>query len=146
MAACSARPALHRPCRLRRFGDELGATQRLAHIDVAEPGDARLVHQERLHVALGLAAAPRQVVDGERGLERIDAEHRQLGRRRRVGRGVGAQDAEAARIDVAQLEPLAQREDRVGVRRARRVGVGEDEPPGHAEVAEQHAAPVRRDR
>ena len=115
-----------------------GAKQRLGDVDVAEAGDAPLIHQERLD--RGADTGERR---GQRGRvqarQRVRSDARE--RRRRRKRSSGRNPAEATRIDEAQLVAAREPERDVCVRRARGAGRLDAQPPGHAEV-DQHAARI----
>src|SRR5581483_4412976 len=115
-----------------------GVVQRLARVDVADAGEARLVEQERLDVAARGAELRAQVAGGERGIERVEAENLQLRRRRQIRSVITAQNAESARVDVAQLGGAFERKHRVRVRAARLGARLDQQVAAHAEVDEQH--------
>src|SRR5262249_28735724 len=80
-----------------------GAVERLADVDVAEPGDATLVEQECLDRRLRLAELGREPFPGEPGAERVNAEVAQLRDVADARDRVCGQEAKAPVVAIAQL-------------------------------------------
>ena len=121
---------------------DAGAEQGFRRIDVADADHQRSVHQDRLD---GLAAPGQRRVQPaavELGGERLGAERGEQRVPLDVVAGVPGDEAEAARIPVAE-QPIGQ--DEVYVVVALRWGARRDETQaaGHAEVDDQRAAPGR---
>src|SRR5215218_2920977 len=97
---------LHRARRGQRV--QLGPEERLVGVDVADPGDAGLVEQERLQRRLSARRHLSQRLRGELGRERLDAQLREPLLQPRVLDQEGL--AEAARIGEPELAPVVKDE------------------------------------
>jgi len=123
---------------------QLGAPQRLVGVDVADPGDQRLVQQR----ALDLASPPADRLDELRVVElrihRIPGDVRDLVRQLRAARA-DRQPAERTLVHKAQLRIAireAEPDPQVGV--VRRAARREPELSRHAEVRDDRIAVVQR--
>ena len=120
------------------------APEDLVAVDVADAGDELLVHQQRLQLGVALREHRPEVLPRHRGLERVDAEVRELGDLLLDGVGLGHEHlAERARVDEAQLPALGERDHDVGVLRHRLArALGPQQLTRHAEVDHQHVVAV----
>jgi ABC-type dipeptide/oligopeptide/nickel transport system permease subunit len=120
-------------------GADGGVEQRLVDVDVAEPGHAPLVHQQRLDARPPPAREAEQRVGGEGVGQRVDA----LARLHAERVAADHRDAaEAARVVEGEEPPVVERDhdvvvDAIGTRRRR-----DRELSGHTEVHEQDGAVV----
>ena len=107
---------------------DTGARESFIGVDVADAVQQRLIEQGRFDGSFTTAEEPGEVCSGDP--QRLFA-----------GAGVGlAMDGEAAEaswIDEANLAPITERENGMGVRRERTVGMRDQETAGHAEVDEK---------
>src|SRR5262249_11929998 len=121
-----------------------GAEEDLVAVDVADPGEELLVHQERLQLHVLRRDEPPEAVPRHRVLERIDPEVRQL--RHLLLHTVELRHehlAERAWVDEAQLTALRERDHDVGVlRHGLARALGPDELSGHAEMDHQDVAAI----
>ena len=121
---------------------ESGRPQRLVGVDVADPGDERLVEQERLEPARPLAQPASEVADRERRVERLGPERREdraaadLGHQL-AGHRVAAVEPdlpELADVAEAHLAAVGQLEDEPHVRVHGCLGRDDEQLAGHLEV------------
>jgi hypothetical protein len=113
----------------------------LAHVDVAEPRDLTLVHQERLDARPPAAGAREQPGGIDRRVERVDAGSHD--RRQLVGRQ-HVEATEATRVVVDEGPPVIERHLDVIVDQGQPMGPGERQATGHAQVDEPEPAVVER--
>ena len=129
------------PCRAQR--GEAAAEEDLVGVDVAHPGEAALVQQQRLERP-GRAPADR-LQPGQRQLERVHAQALAAGELRRLPLGHPLQAPELAHVPVDQPAGAARQEQlqvHVPVRRPGRRVRGAGELAGHAQVDHDHPLPV----
>ena len=112
----------------RPVGRQTGPPQRLADIDIAEPGHQPLIHERGLQRRLASGEEAGKRGAGELVAERLDADRAEMRRGGNVGAGNQIHQAEAARIVEDHAHAGRQVEDDVvmgGEFRARTVAVGD---------------------
>ena len=107
-----------------------------------EPAHELLVHQQLLHLGGPLREGRSERLPGEHVVERIDREVLELLHLAELVRGGDEHLAERARIHVAEVAALLEREHDVRVRRERHALVRADELAAHPEVRHEHVAVV----
>ena len=119
----------------RRQRVDLRAEQRLVGVDVADAGDPLLVEQHRLDRGAGLRRKRVQVLAGELGLERLDAEPLAEEVVERLAAERELAGAEPPRVDELQLVGAeVERDARV---RGAALGRVEQQRAGHPQVQHQ---------
>ena len=120
---------------------QAGPPQRLVGVDVADAGDERLVHEQRLQAGTPPADALAELAQREARVERLrpDAVERVV-----VG-AVEADPAELADVAEAQLAAVVERQRQPLVRVSRQRGGDHEQLAGHLEVDRQEGAPGQVD-
>src|SRR5438067_3764839 len=118
-------------------GPEPRSMQRLVGVDVAHAGDRLLVEQHCLQRRAPALQLPVQLLGLELHVDRLRPKARHLLRRQQRLLRADQQAAETARVAIAQLPTVIEKENRVRVLLERRDLVDQAQLPGHAEMHDQ---------